>query len=92
MLTGRGRVRALEALEEARGTRVIAMIHRQETVGFLGVPLFRFIDIEDSEEVLRAIRLDAGRPADRRPPAHARRPRARVASRSPTPSATIPAR
>jgi ClpP class serine protease len=33
------------------------MIHRQETIGFLGVPLFRFIDIDDSEAVLRAIRL-----------------------------------
>jgi ClpP class serine protease len=51
------RLRALHALETARGTRVIAMIHRQETIGFLGVPLFRFIDIEDSEAVLRAIRL-----------------------------------
>lgn len=57
MTMGRARVRAIEALEKARGTRVIALIHRQETVGFLGVPLFRFIDIEDSEEVLRAIRL-----------------------------------
>jgi ClpP class serine protease len=56
------RVRALAALERSRGTRVIAMIHRQETVGFLGVPLFRFIDIEDSEAVLRAIRMT---PADR---------------------------
>jgi ClpP class serine protease len=51
------RLRALHAIESARGTRVIAMIHRQETIGFLGVPLFRFIDIEDSEAVLRAIRL-----------------------------------
>lgn len=50
------RHRALHALEQARGTRVIALIHRQETIGFLGVPLFRFIDIEDSEAVLRAIR------------------------------------
>ena len=33
------------------------MIHRQETIGFLGVPLYRFIDIDDSEAVLRAIRL-----------------------------------
>jgi ClpP class serine protease len=33
------------------------MIHRQETMGFLGIPLFRFITIEDSEEVLRAIRM-----------------------------------
>lgn len=51
------RRRALSALERKRGTRVIAMIHRQETIGFLGVPLFRFIDIEDSEAVLRAIRM-----------------------------------
>lgn len=51
------RVRGLNALERARGTRVIAIIHRQETVGFLGVPLFRFIDIDDSEAVLRAIRM-----------------------------------
>jgi ClpP class serine protease len=51
------RLRALAQLERIRGTRVIAMIHRQETVGFLGVPLFRFIDIDDSEAVLRAIRM-----------------------------------
>ncbi len=56
-LVERSRVRALRDLEAARGTRVIALIHRQETVGFLGVPLFRFIDIEDSEAVLRAIRM-----------------------------------
>jgi ClpP class serine protease len=36
---------------------VIALIHRQETVGVFGVPLYRFIDIDDSEAVLRAIRL-----------------------------------
>jgi ClpP class serine protease len=51
------RARALVALQRSRRTRVIAMIHRQETVGFLGVPFFRFIDIDDSEAVLRAIRL-----------------------------------
>ena len=50
------RSRALAALERARGTRVIAMIHRQETVGVLGVPFYRFIDVDDSEAVLRAIR------------------------------------
>jgi ClpP class serine protease len=54
---GMQRARALHALERARGTRVIALIHRQETIGFLGVPLYRFIDIDDSEAVLRAIRL-----------------------------------
>jgi ClpP class serine protease len=51
------RLRALAELERTREARVIAMIHRQETIGFLGVPLFRFIDIEDSEAVLRAIRM-----------------------------------
>jgi ClpP class serine protease len=50
------RRRAFAALEKARGTRVIAMIHRQETVGVFGVPFYRFIDIDDSEAVLRAIR------------------------------------
>jgi ClpP class serine protease len=54
---GMQRTRALHALEQARGTRVIALIHRQETIGFLGVPLYRFIDIDDSEAVLRAIRM-----------------------------------
>ena len=59
------RARALAALERARGTRVIAIIHRQETVGVLGVPFYRFIDIEDSEAVLRAIRTtDDDRPID----------------------------
>ena len=51
------RARALTALQSSRQSRVIAMIHRQETVGLLGVPLYRFIDIDDSEAVLRAIRL-----------------------------------
>ncbi len=44
-------------LEAARGSRVVTMIHRQETVSLLGLPLSRFIDIEDSEQILRAIRL-----------------------------------
>ncbi len=50
------RRRAFAALERARGARIIAMIHRQERVGVLGVPLYRFIDVDDSEAVLRAIR------------------------------------
>lgn len=41
---------ALEALEKKRGSRVIALIHRQEMVNVLGVPFMRYIDIEDSEE------------------------------------------
>lgn len=48
---------AIRALERVRGSRVITMIHRQETMSLLGFPIARFIDIEDSEQVLRAIRL-----------------------------------
>ena len=51
------RIRTLQCLEKTRNSRVIAMIHRQETLSFLGFPLVRYIDIHDSEEVLRAIKL-----------------------------------
>jgi ClpP class serine protease len=51
------RVRAFRQLEQRRGSRVIGLIHRQETMSFLGFPLTRYIDIEDSERLLRAIQL-----------------------------------
>jgi len=51
------RVRLLRQIEEKRGTRVISLIHRQETLALLGFPLARYIDINDSEEILRAIKL-----------------------------------
>jgi ClpP class serine protease len=51
------RLRTLRRLEQKRNSRVIALIHRQETLALLGFPLFRYIDIGDSEELLRAIRL-----------------------------------
>ena len=44
-------------LERKRRSRVILLAHRQETMSFLGFPLARYIDISDSEEVLRAIHL-----------------------------------
>ena len=47
----------LRKLEKQRGSRVIALIHRQETMSFLGFPVVRYINIEDSEEILRAIKL-----------------------------------
>jgi ClpP class serine protease len=47
----------IQAFEAERGSRVITMVHRQETVSLLGIPFGRFIDIEDSEQLLRAIRL-----------------------------------
>ncbi len=50
------RLRVIRALERKYGWRVITMIHRQEKIGFLGIPVYRFIDIEDSEAIIRAIR------------------------------------
>ncbi len=50
------RRRVLTRLGKRRGTQVITLIHRQEVISFLGIPLARYIDIDDSEQVLRAIR------------------------------------
>ena len=47
----------MRSIESKRKSRVISMIHRQETMSFLGIPFARYIDIEDSEAVLRAIRM-----------------------------------
>ena len=51
------RLKLMRELETERKSRVIALIHRQETMALLGFPLYRYIDIDDSEEVLRAIKL-----------------------------------
>jgi ClpP class serine protease len=61
MLAARRR-RVLSRLSAQREVTVITLIHRQETVSFLGVPIVRHIDIDDAESVLRAIReTPAGR-------------------------------
>ncbi len=51
------RQRMITKLENKRGSRVILLVHRQETMSFFGFPLMRFIDINDSEQVIRAIHL-----------------------------------
>lgn len=51
------RLRLMRALETKRSSRVIALIHRQESMSFLGFRVARYIDIQDSEQVLRAIKL-----------------------------------
>lgn len=59
------RKRLIAKLEAERGSRVILLAHRQETMSFLGFPLLRYIDINDSEEVLRAIHMtDPEQPLD----------------------------
>jgi ClpP class serine protease len=40
-----------------RHSRVILLVHRQETMSILGFPVVRYIDVNDSEEVLRAIHM-----------------------------------
>lgn len=51
------RLRLMRKIEIQRGSRVIALIHRQESMSILGFPIARYIDIQDSEELLRAIKL-----------------------------------
>jgi ClpP class serine protease len=50
------RRRTLAIIARRRGATVITLIHRQETLSLLGIPLMRQIDIDDAESVLRAIR------------------------------------
>ncbi|RLI30476.1 hypothetical protein DRO53_02675 [Candidatus Bathyarchaeota archaeon] len=50
------RLRLIRKIERKENARVISMIHRQERISLFGIPLYRYIDIEDSEQVLRAIR------------------------------------
>ena len=49
------RYKVLSIIERKRKSRVITLIHRQETMSFFGVPIFRYIDINDSEEIIRVI-------------------------------------
>jgi ClpP class serine protease len=59
------RQKLIATIEKKRGSRVILLAHRQETMNFLGFPLVRYIDIDDSEQVLRAIHMtDPDMPLD----------------------------
>ncbi|OAG27558.1 SDH family Clp fold serine proteinase [Thermodesulfatator autotrophicus] len=51
------RQRMIRKLEQKRKSRVILLVHRQETMSLLGFPIMRFIDINDSEQVIRAIHM-----------------------------------
>jgi len=50
------RASKLARIQESRGSRVIAIIHRQEAMKFFGLPIVRYIDMNDAEQVLLAIR------------------------------------
>lgn len=51
------RLKLIRQIELKRKSRLITLIHRQESISILGIPISRYINIEDSEAVLRAIRL-----------------------------------
>jgi ClpP class serine protease len=51
------RQRLILRIERQRKSRVILLVHRQETMSILGFPAFRYIDVNDSEDLLRAIHL-----------------------------------
>jgi ClpP class serine protease len=47
---------ALATISRKRRATVITLIHRQESLSLFGFPLVRYIDIDDAESMLRAIR------------------------------------
>lgn len=53
------RARQIAAIERERGSRVITMIHRQETRSFFSVPVSRMIDLEDAQQIIPAIQQTA---------------------------------
>jgi ClpP class serine protease len=56
-LVDAARKRLLARIEKNRDSRVILLAHRQETMALLGFPLVKYIDVNDSEEILRAIHM-----------------------------------
>ena len=59
------RMWAFHRLEEKRKSRVFGLIHREERMSLLGIPIARYIDIQDSETLLREIQMmDRDTPID----------------------------
>jgi ClpP class serine protease len=50
------RAHAIRAIEREHGTRVITMIHRQEKRSLFGISISRYIDLEDAQTVIAAIK------------------------------------
>lgn len=50
------RQRMIAKIEHDRGSRVFLLVCRHETMN-LGFPVLRYIDVDDSEEVIRAIHM-----------------------------------
>jgi len=64
-LRNAARQRVIAALEKERQSRVITIVHRQEAMSFLGIPFMKYLNLEDSEDVLRALEMtDTNKPID----------------------------
>jgi ClpP class serine protease len=50
------RATAIRGIERSQGSRVITMIHRQERRSLLGFPVSRFINLEDAQTIIAAIK------------------------------------
>ena len=50
------RASAIRMIERAQGSRVITMIHRQERRSLLGFPVSRYINLEDAQTLIAAIK------------------------------------
>ena len=50
------RQNAIRAVERSQRTRVITMIHRQERRSLLGFPVSRYINLEDAQTIIAAIK------------------------------------
>lgn len=55
------RAHQIAIIEKERGSRVITMIHRQETRSIFSIPVTRMIDLEDAQQIIPAIQTT---PAD----------------------------
>ncbi len=53
------RAHKIAQIEKKRGSRVILLVHRQETMSLMGFPLMRYIDVNDSDA--RAIQAHKGK-------------------------------
>jgi len=55
----------ISKIEKKNKSRVITLIHRQETLSLLGFPIMRYIDINDSERIINIIQMtDEDMPID----------------------------
>jgi Serine dehydrogenase proteinase len=59
------RLRLLRKLERSRGSRVIALVHRQETMSLLGFPIYGIVPATQAAHPFGAICSDSGAPAGR---------------------------